>query len=141
YIVPVDNPASSCRQGHLARTQKTKFDKGCRQTPPWLSTDTPLAVDSHCQAEISASWKALPVDSNTLAVDMHSQGGSPGSCHLGGHMSSSYKYHPLSFLSSHSTHPRHPRRKAMLEEKREEKEWPSRGSAFSSTRRDFGICV
>ncbi|MQM12254.1 hypothetical protein Taro_045171, partial [Colocasia esculenta] len=40
---------------------------------------------------------------------------------------SSYKYHPLSFLSSHSTHPRHPRRKARLEEKREEKEWPSRG--------------
>ncbi|MQL99087.1 hypothetical protein Taro_031801 [Colocasia esculenta] len=32
---------------------------------------------------------------------------------------SSYKYHPHSFLSSHSTHPRHPRRKARLEEKRE----------------------
>ncbi|MQL78966.1 hypothetical protein Taro_011389 [Colocasia esculenta] len=39
---------------------------------------------------------------------------------------SSYKYHLLSFLSSHSTHPRHPRRKASLEEK----EWPSRGFAF-----------
>ncbi|MQL91365.1 hypothetical protein Taro_023976, partial [Colocasia esculenta] len=36
-----------------------------------LSTDTPLAVNSHCQAEISASGKALPVDSNTLAVDRH----------------------------------------------------------------------